>query len=161
MYLNIEKIINKYIKYVYIMSTVLLFVLYLWYKQWHMSNFAEFFQQYFKTLLGTETSHINYVKSAWLVQQEHTTINQEIKHPPPDTLPALSILQVAVTQILQLWYMELGAFNSSHGEVAAECSSLHSASPQTVFPPLRQCQCKVTLRKRFQNDFPTGVIWCL
>lgn len=83
MYLNIEKIINKYIKYVYIMSTVLLFVLYLWYKQRHMSNFAEFFQQYFKTLLGTETSHINYVKSVWLVQQEHTTINQEIKQPPP------------------------------------------------------------------------------
>lgn len=45
------------------MSTVLLFMLYLWYKQRHMINFAEFFQQYFKTLLGTETSHINYVKS--------------------------------------------------------------------------------------------------
>lgn len=144
--------------YICIMSTVSLFMLHLWYKQRHMSNFSEFFQQYFKTLLGTETSHIDYVKSIWLVQQEHRTINQE---QPYIYTACLKYTSVAVTQILQLWYMELGAFNLSHREVAAECLSLPTVSPQTVCPlrySIRQCQSNITLRKRFQNDFPTFVI---
>lgn len=102
--------------------------------------------------------YIDYVKSIWLVQQEHRTINQE---QPYIYTACLKYTSVAVTQILQLWYMELGAFNLSHGEVAAECLSLPTVSPQTVCPlrySLRQCQSNITLRKRFQNDFPTFVI---